>query len=169
MSYFGLLCAFFVSIVVWLLWPMIIGAQWVPTSMRVVKRMLELADVQEGDVVMDLGSGDGRIVMTAASEYKVRAIGIEADPLRLLWSKYRIRQRRLSDRVKVLWGNFLDIDLGEASVVTVYQNQATNKKLKPKFEKELKSGTRVISHVFTLDGWEPRKVDKESQLYLYSI
>ncbi len=161
--------AFIATIVLWLLWPMTIGAPWVPTSMTVVKRMLELADVREEDMVIDLGSGDGRIILTAAKEYKARAIGIEADPLRLMWSRMYIRNQGLSDRVKVRWGNFFNKDLGEATVVTVYQLQEINNKLKLKFEKELKPGTRVVSHVFTFPGWELRKVDKESQVYLYVI
>jgi ribosomal protein L11 methylase PrmA len=148
---------------------MIIGAQWVPTSMDIVKSMLELAEVQEGDVVIDLGSGDGRIIITAAKDYNARAIGIEADPIRLIWSRSKIRKNGLSERVKVLWGNFLYKSLGEATVVTVYQNQETNNKLKPKFETELKPGTRVVSHVFIFDGWKPIKVDKESQIYLYLV
>ena len=164
-----LLLAFVVAIFVWILWPMIIGAQWAPTSMNVVKRMLELADVKEEDVVIDLGSGDGRIIMTVAKEYKARAIGIEADPIRLMWSRITIRNKGLSERVKVLWGNFFHKNLRVATVVTVYQNQETNNKLKPKLEKELKTGTRVVSHVFTFDGWEPRKVDKESEIYLYFV
>jgi len=156
-------------IFVWLLWPLTIGEVWVPTSIDVVRSMLELGDVQEGDLVIDLGSGDGRIIMTAARDYKARAIGIEADPIRLVWSRSMIRLKGLSERVKVLWDNFLNKDLGEATVVTVYQNQEINRKLRPKFEKELKPGTRVISHVFTFDILEPKKVDKKSHIYLYII
>lgn len=163
---FFILMAF---IFVWLLWPLTIGEVWVPTSIDVVRSMLELGDVQEGDLVIDLGSGDGRIIMTAARDYKARAIGIEADPIRLVWSRSMIRLKGLSERVKVLWDNFLNKDLGEATVVTVYQNQEINRKLRPKFEKELKPGTRVISHVFTFDIWEPKKVDKKSHIYLYII
>ena len=137
--------------------------------MAVVKRMLDLADVHEGDVVIDLGSGDGRIIMTAAKDYQARAIGIEVDPLRLLWSRVMIRYRGLSEKVKVRWGNFFNKELGDATVVTVYQLQGINDKLQLKFEKELKPGTRVVSHVFPFPGWEPRKVDRESQVYLYVI
>jgi len=169
MLFVGIVVALIVVIVVWLSWPLIIGAPWVPTPMKVVKRMLELADVKEGDVVIDLGSGDGRIIMTAAKEYKARAIGIEADPIRLLWSRSIIRRKGLSERVKVLRGNFFQKDLGEATVVTVYQTQQINNKLKPKFERELKPGTRVVSHTFTFDGWKLTTVDQESQIYLYIV
>jgi cyclopropane fatty-acyl-phospholipid synthase-like methyltransferase len=169
MVFLAVLFAFFAAFLIWLLWPAIIGAGWVPTSMKVVKRMLKLADVQESDVLIDLGSGDGRIIITAANEYKARAIGIEVDPIRLLWSRSIIRRKGLSERVKVLRGNFFNKDLGEATVVTVYQTQETNNKLKQKFEKELKNGTRVVSHAFTFDGWEARTVDQEAQIYLYIV
>jgi cyclopropane fatty-acyl-phospholipid synthase-like methyltransferase len=157
------------AFLIWLVWPLLIGAQWIPTSRTIVTKMLDLTDVHEGDVVIDLGSGDGRIIITAAEEHGAMAIGIEADPIRLVWSRMRIRHKGLSDRVRVLWGNFFDKDLGEATVVTVYQNQATNRKLIPKFERELKPGTRVISYVFPFFGWEPTKVDRESHLYLYAV
>jgi len=120
MFFLVLLFALFMAISVWFIWTTIIGAPWIPTSMDVVKRMIELADIQEEDVVIDLGSGDGRIIMAAAKEYKAKAIGIEADPLRLLWSRYRIRNKGLSKRSTVLWGNFFDRDLGDATIVTVY-------------------------------------------------
>ena len=107
--------------------------------------------------------------MTSAKDYNARAIGIEADPIRLLWSRYRIKRNGLSDRVKVFRGNFYDTHLGEAIVVTVYLSQGINNKLKSKFEKELKHGIRVVSYVFTFDGWEPTQVDKESNVYLYRV
>lgn len=165
----GLLFAVIIAFLVWLIWPTIIGAPWVPTPMKVVRRMLELADVQEQDVVIDLGSGDGRIIMTAAKEYNARAIGIEADPIRLFWSRSNILRKGLSERATVLSGNFFHKDLGKATVVTIYQTQEINQKLKPKLEKELKPGTRVVSHAFTFNGWEPRTVDLESQVYLYIL
>ncbi|UCH03253.1 MAG: methyltransferase domain-containing protein [Candidatus Bathyarchaeota archaeon] len=131
--------------------------------------MLELADVQEGDVVIDLGSGDGRILIAAAKERKAKAIGIEADPLRLMWSRRNIRNHGLHKQAKVVWGNFLDKDLGEASVVTIYQSQDINNTLEPKLERELKPGTRVVSHVFSFNGWDPQKVDNESHVYFYIV
>jgi tRNA1(Val) A37 N6-methylase TrmN6 len=91
--------------------------------------MLQLAEVHEGDMVIDLGSGDGRIIISAAKDYRAKALGIEADPIRVLWSRWNIQRNRLTDRVKVIWGNFFDQDLGEATVVTVYQNPEVNDKL----------------------------------------
>lgn len=153
---------------VWLIWPMLIGAVYVPTPHDIVAKMLEIAEVKEGDILYDLGSGDGRIIIEAAGKYKVKAIGIEADPLRVLWSRARIRSREMQDRVRVIWGNFFSSDISEATIVTVYQGQGINNKLIKKLEEDLKPGTRVVSYSFTFDGWEPIKEESESRIYLYS-
>ena len=137
--------------------------------MEIVRRMLEMAGVQPGDTLYDLGSGDGRIIVTAASEFGARAVGVEVDPLLLLWSRLRIKMAGLEEKASILWGNFFHLDLGDATVVTLYQNQRTNNNLREKFKRELKSGTRVASYSFTFDGWEPDEVDDESKVYLYLI
>jgi hypothetical protein len=159
--------AFLGAIVVWVLWPLLIGAGWVPTPRKVVRKMLSLADVGPGDMLYELGSGDGRIIFMAAKEFGAKAVGIEADPLRVLWTLVWIRVKGLRDQVSVLWGNFYKRDLGEASVVTVYQSTDINRKLRDKFKRELGPGTRVVSYAFTIEGWEPAKVDEEDQVYLY--
>lgn len=157
------------AIGLWIVWPLAIGAGWVPTPRRVVRRMLRLAGVGPGDTLFELGSGDGRIMFMAAREFGAEAVGIEADPLRVLLTLAWIRFTGLTGRVSVLWGNFFKKDLGAASVVTVYQSTEINNRLKDKFTRELKPGTRVVSHAFTFDGWEPVKVDEESEVYLYVI
>jgi hypothetical protein len=157
------------AIGLWIVWPLLIGAGWVPTPRRVVRRMLRLAGVGPGDTLFELGSGDGRIMFMAAREFGAEAVGIEADPLRVLLTLAGIRLTGLTGRVSVLWGNFFKKDLGAASVVTVYQSTEINNRLKDKFARELKPGTRVVSHAFTFDGWEPVKVDEESEVYLYVI
>lgn len=157
------------AIGLWIVWPLLIGAGWVPTPRRVVRRMLRLAGVGPGDTLFELGSGDGRIMFMAAREFGAEAVGIEADPLRVLLTLAWIRLTGLTGRVSVLWGNFFKKDLGAASVVTVYQSTEINNRLKDKFTRELKPGTRVVSHAFTFDGWEPVKVDEESEVFLYVI
>ena len=164
------LCAAMIGIFgVWMIWPIIIGAPYVPTPHEVVDKMLEMAEVEEDDTLYDLGSGDGRIILEAADRYNARAIGIEADPLRVLWSRARIRSREMQDRVHVVWGNFFRTDLSEATVVTVYQGKGINRKLVDKLEEELKPGTRVVSYSFTFDGWTPIKKETDSSIYLYKI
>ena len=162
-----ILLIFTIGAAMWILWPIVIGAGWIPTPKSVVKKMLDFAGVGPSDTLIDLGSGDGRIILMAA-EYGARAVGIEADPLRVLITRIRIRLKGLEDRVDVIWGNFFKKDLSAASVVTIYQSKDINNKLKAKLQKQLCPGTRVISYSFTFDGWEPVKVDDSTKLYLYA-
>lgn len=151
-----------------MLWPLIIGAAWSPASKKVVIKMLEMAEVSQNDVVYDLGSGDGRIVLEAAKRYHVSAVGIEADPLRVLWSKTLVKIRR-ENLVKIIWGNIFNADLRPASVVTIFLWQRTNEKLKEKLLEELEPGTRIVSYVWKFNGWKPVKVDKKDRIYMYII
>lgn len=89
-----------------MLWPLILGAAWTPASSRVVGKMLKMAEVDYRDVVYDLGSGDGRIVVEAAKKYQAKGVGIEVDPLRVLWSRIVVIIFRLNQRVKIIWGIF---------------------------------------------------------------
>ena len=164
-----LLSVLIIGVAVWVLWPIIIGAQWIPTPKDVVRKMLSFADVGPQDTLIDLGSGDGRIILLAAQEFGASAFGIEADPLRVLITRIRIRLKGLEDQVEVIWGNFFKSDLGAASVVTIYQSTEINKKLKQQLEEQLHPGTRVVTYSFIFEGWEPVKVDESTKLYLYEI
>ena len=155
--------------IVWKMWTVVIGAIYVPTPMYVVEKMLEIAEVVEGDTLIDLGSGDGRIIIEAAERYGVEAVGIEADPLRVLWSRRRVRVNGLQGRVRVVWGDFFRSDLSKATVVTVYQGQGINSRLKAVFSEMLDPGTRVVSYAFTFDGWEPLRMDPDAEVYLYMV
>ncbi|MCE7698603.1 MAG: SAM-dependent methyltransferase [Methanobacterium paludis] len=154
---------------IWVLWTFIVGAGWQPASKEVVKKMLDIADVNSEDVVYDLGSGDGRIVRTAAKMYHARAVGIEIDPLRVLWSMMAVSVFSLRKHVKIVWGNFFHQNLSPATVVTLFLWRGTNQRLKQKLLKEVKPGTRIVSYYWTLGGWKPVKVDEKSQIYLYII
>lgn len=147
----------------------IFGAPWAPTRKKLVHKMLSMAEVNPGDVLYDLGSGDGRIITMAARQFHAKSVGIEINPLWVLWTKLKIAIFQLNDKMNVVWGNFFNQDLSKANIVTLYLLQKTNDKLRPKLEKELKPGTRIVSHVFTFDGWEPEKVDWESKIYMYRI
>ena len=150
-------------------WPSLVGAPWVPVSKNTARKMLELAKVNPEDTVVDLGSGDGRIILMAAEEFGARSFGVEVDPLRVFWSRSVIWRRGLRDMVKVVWGNFFTQSLVEASVVTVYQGQNINRRLKTKFEGELSPGTRIVSYSFPFDGWTPVETQKNPHLFLYVI
>jgi SAM-dependent methyltransferase len=126
------------------------GAPWVPTRMRDVHKMLTMAEVGPGDIVYDLGCGDGRMIVTAARKYGAMAVGIEIDPFRYAWCQLWITVLGLRNRVRVTYGNFFDHELGDANVVTCYLLQKTNQELEEKLERELTPGTRIVSNTFTV-------------------
>lgn len=126
-----------------------------------------MAEVDSRDLVYDLGSGDGRIVIEAAARYQALGIGVEADPLRVFWSNIKIRKRKLGQQVKIIWGNIFDQNLSHATVVVVFLWGRTNEKLKDKLQEELRPGTRIVSYVWKFNGWKPVKVDEKERLYLY--
>jgi precorrin-6B methylase 2 len=149
------------------MWPLVIGAAWTPTSRMVVRRMLEMAEVDCRDIVYDLGSGDGRIVIEATKRHQAKAVGIEADPLRVFWSRLMIIVLGVHHLVKIVWGNIFHQDISEATVVTLFLLQKTNQKLKPKLQQELKPGTRIVSYWWDFSGWVPTQVDKKERIYMY--
>jgi precorrin-6B methylase 2 len=153
----------------WILYPIVFGAVWQPTPMDRVRRMLEMAEVGPGDLLYDLGSGDGRIVITAARDFEARAVGIEVDPILVSWSRFRIRAEGLEDRARVVWGNLFKEDLGEATVVTVFLRKGINNALREKLRGELRPGARVVSYLHTFDGWATAKVDEALRIYLYML
>ena len=155
------------AVLIWLIYPVFLGGfGWQPTPIDRVREMLSMADVKPGDTVYDLGSGDGRIIAVAAKEFGARAVGIEIDPVRVLLSRLRIRGLR---DVAVVRGNFFKADLGDATVVTLFQRAGTNNALRDKFVSELKPGSRVVSFVYDIEGWTPSKVNEKARIYLYVI
>ena len=145
------------------------GAPWLPSSRANVRRMLVMADLKPDEVLYDLGSGDGRVLLMAARDVGARAVGIEIDPVRCLWTRIRIAVLGLQDRVQVVRGDLFDQDMSQADVVVVYLLQPTNIKLMRKLWRELRPGTRVVSNTFIFPGWEPTYIDRERHLYLYTI
>jgi cyclopropane fatty-acyl-phospholipid synthase-like methyltransferase len=154
---------------IWIVWSASVGAPWLPTSKSKVRKMLEFAQVKAGDVVYDLGSGDGRILIMAAKEFGATSVGIEADPIRHRWSKLMVRRHKLTEKVKVLRGNFFHYDIGEATVVTLYLGVSANDKLREKLVKELNPGTRIVSHHFILKDWDLVEKHEDTDIYLYRV
>jgi SAM-dependent methyltransferase len=144
---------------------------YVNTPQRVVERMLEMADVSEDDVVYDLGSGDGRFVITAAQQFGARGVGVEIDPALVREARSRARLAGVSDRVEFRQGDLFDVDLDEATVVTLYLEPDLNMKLRPKLLLQLNPGARVVSHHFGMGTWTPDRTEKMdgSTLYLWTI
>jgi SAM-dependent methyltransferase len=134
-------------------------APYVPTPQEVVDRMLQLAGVGKGDVVYDLGCGDGRIPITAAQRYGARGVGVDIDPQRIAEANANARQAGVSHLVSFRLQNALTTDVSEATVVTLYLLSASNLKLRPILTRQLKPGARIVSHAFSMGDWEPDKVD----------
>lgn len=130
---------------------------YVPTPPEVVEAMLKVADVKKGDVLYDLGSGDGRIVITAARDLGVRGVGIDIDPKRIEEANENAQKEGVADRVKFLQQDLFESDFSDATVVTLYLLPSLNLKLRPKLMKELKPGTRIVSHSFDMGDWKPEK------------
>jgi cyclopropane fatty-acyl-phospholipid synthase-like methyltransferase len=132
---------------------------FVPTPQEVVEAMLKMAEVGPNDVVYDLGSGDGRIPITAVQKYGAKkAIGIDIDPQRIKEANENLEKAGVGDKVTFLNQDLFETDISEATVVTLYLLPSLNVKLMPKLKKELKPGTRIVSHSFDMQGqWEPEK------------
>jgi SAM-dependent methyltransferase len=145
------------------------GAPWVPTARETIRRMLSMAEVRPEEVVYDLGCGDGRVLVAAARGFGARAVGIELDISRFLWSLAVIAALGLWHRVRVVRGDLFRQDLREADVVVTYLLQATNDRLQAKLLRELRPGARVISNTFTFSGMPLVRCDEEYRLYLYKI
>ena len=136
---------------------------FVPTPNEVVEQMLKMANVSKGDVVFDLGSGDGRIPIAAVQKYAAkRAVGVEINPDLVKQSQENAKQAGVSDRVEFLQQDLFKTDLSDANVVTLYLLPDVNLKLRPKLFKELKPGTRVVSHAFNMGDWKPEQEQQVS-------
>jgi len=129
-------------------------APFVPSPMDVVDRMLQIARVGQDDVVYDMGSGDGRIVIRAAELFGAKSVGIELDRGLAEDSRERIKERGLEDKASIIQGDLLQTDFGDATVVTLYLLVSANDRLRPIMEKTLKPGTRVVAHDMRVPGWE---------------
>ena len=133
---------------------------YVSTPQVVVEEMLRLAEVRKDDFLIDLGSGDGRIPITAASHFGARALGVDIDPGRIAESRANAKAAGVSARVEFVNGNLFEMDLSRASVLTMYLLPEVNLRLRPKLLQTLRPGTRVVSHAFTLGDWKPDKTVK---------
>jgi protein-L-isoaspartate O-methyltransferase len=154
---------------------------FITTPDDVVYRMLQLAETSADDVVMDLGSGDGRIVIAAAQKFGARGVGIELDGALVQKSRDNARRAGVADRVSFIQGDVLASDLSAASVVTVYLLPGLINRLQPRFLERLRPGTRIVSHAFSMTGWKPDRREtmriakehpgqgEESTLYLWIV
>lgn len=153
---------------------MSVDAPYVPSPQAVVERMLKVAKVTPNDVVYDLGAGDGRVPITAAKLYGVKAVGVEIRKELVEEAIKKVKELKLEDKVKIIHEDMFNVDVSEATVVTLYLLTSVNRRLAPKLEKELKPGARVVSHDFEVPDWVPDYMEnfKESnglshKIFLY--
>lgn len=152
-------------------------APFYPTPETVVERMLKLGELKPGEKMFDLGSGDGRVVIMAADKFKADATGIEIDPDLYKQSMDRIRSLGLEKRARIINGDIAAQNFSLANLLTVYLLPSSNDKIRPMLEKQLKKGTRVVSHDFQFAGWKPVKEEhieddgegRSHTLYLYVV
>lgn len=145
-------------------------APYVSSPQPIVVKMLEIAGLKSGETLFDLGCGDGRIVATAAKEFGARAVGVELSPALAKRAKEAVESLGLQQQVKIIEGDMMGVDLSAADVVALYLLTEANEQLRPKLEKELKPGARVVSLEFRIKGWKPARVEKvEAHRHPYTI
>jgi SAM-dependent methyltransferase len=144
---------------------------FVPTPNDIVDTMLKMAAVSKKDTVYDLGCGDGRIVITAAQKYGARGVGVDIDPDRVAEATQNAQKAGVANRIKIIRGDLFETDISPATVVTLYLLTELNLKLRPKLLRELKPGTRVVSHAFSMGDWKPERTAEISgtTVYLWRI
>ena len=142
--------------------------KFVPTPQNTVIAMLDLAHVTPADVVYDLGSGDGRIPITAAKDYGARGVGIEIDPIRIREATDNLKKAGVGDRVRFVQQDLFEADISEATVVTLFLLTRLNQQLMPKLKRELRPGTRIVSFQFDMgDDWPPDQTQDSDGLLIY--
>jgi SAM-dependent methyltransferase len=135
---------------------------YVPTPETVVARMLEMAELRSGDLVYDLGCGDGRIVIAAVQRPGVRGVCVDIDPARIAESRANALKAGVTDKIRFVEGDLFKIPFADATVVTMYLMPDVNLRLKPRLLNELRPGTRIVSHAFGMGDWEPERTVMES-------
>lgn len=150
-------------------------APYVNSPGPVVERMLELAHLKPGETLFDLGSGDGRVLITAATKFNAKAVGVELSENLVKKSQQRIKAEGLEDKISVVHANMLDADISKADVVVLYLLRDSNDLVRPKLEASLRPGTRVVSHDYEIRGWKPVLVEgaeafkRTHKIYVYEM
>jgi hypothetical protein len=153
----------------WLIIPALYGVPWVPTREKRIRKALELAKLQPGETLYDLGAGDGRVLLMAANEFGAQAVGIEIGPVQCVLGWLRILLSGSKHKARVRCGNFYHADVAEADVVFVYLTSAQTTRLQKKLAQELRAGTRVVSVAADFPDWQPEFVDREMLIFVYKM
>lgn len=160
---------FLIILGLWILVPSLYGLPWIPTREKRIRKALQLARLHSGEVLYDLGAGDGRILLTAAKEFGARGVGIEIGPVQCLLGRLRIWLSGTRKRVRMRCGDFYKADISDADVVFVYATSSQTSRLQPLLEQQLRPGARVVSIAADFPDWRPQFVDREWLIFVYEM
>jgi SAM-dependent methyltransferase len=160
---------FLFGLMILLLLPALSGQPWVPANEKRIHRALELAELKPGEVLYDLGSGDGRVLIAAARDFNARAVGVELSPLLCAVAWIKVQSAGVGQRVRLQCGSYYHAEIENADVVYIYLTSGNVNRLSKKLADELKPGARVVSVSADLSGWQADAIDREELIFLYSI
>lgn len=166
---FSLLLLFILLLAGSILIPVFFGSVWYPTSKRSIQRILEFAETQPGQKIYDLGSGDGRVLITAARHFGLDGVGLEIDPFKVWLSRRFVLWAGLQDRIQILRGNIYDFDYREADIIFIYLTHQAIDRLFPTIVSQLKPTVKIVSHRFCLRGMKPSKVNNDRTIFIYEL
>jgi cyclopropane fatty-acyl-phospholipid synthase-like methyltransferase len=153
----------------WLIVPALYGVPWVPTREARIRKALKLAKLQPGETLYDLGAGDGRVLIMAAQEFSIQAIGIEIGPVQCFVGWLRSLFSGSRQNIQIRCGNFYRADVSDADVIFVYLTSTQTSRLQEKLERELKPGARVVSVAADFPNWQASLVDREALIFVYDM
>jgi cyclopropane fatty-acyl-phospholipid synthase-like methyltransferase len=149
--------------------PALFGSPWYPISRKSLRRALDFCEARAGERIVDLGSGDGRVLIAAAKEYGLLATGIEIDPIKVWLSNLKVRRAGVQDRVNIVRADLFDYNYREADILFVYLTHQAMDKLFPDILEQLKPTVKILSHKFCIRGMMPDKVNADKTLFLYTL
>ena len=167
--FLGFFLLVFVLALLWLLVPAFYGLPSIPTKPDRIRNALKMANLQPNETLYDLGAGDGRVLLIAASEFGSKAVGIEVGPIQCAFIWLRSIANGLGEKIQVQWGNYLNADLSSADVVFIYATSREVLKLTPHLEVQLKHGARVVSISADFHEWEPSDFDEHDLIFVYEM
>jgi len=159
----------FVVYILWAIIPSLSGLPWIPTRSKRIHRALELAQLSPGEILYDLGSGDGRVLILAAREFGAHAVGVEISPIHCLVAWVNVYLHGVSSQVSIKWASFYKVELRNANVIFIYMTSRQASRLRSRLESQLHPGARVLTIACEIGGWQPAAFDQKEIIYLYLI